>query len=90
MLNSAEKVNGTVYLNFGIISVSISGTAFTKAGLMSSNKPAKLTPVIIAPGGNSTPTNVQGYIDATGQLVLRSGGTTISNASYNVMAIYRV
>ena len=87
-LTYAIKVNGFVYLVCQISNVTTSNSQYIKE-VMSSNRPAALTPVMVFSGSATNPV-VSACIDKWGQIIIRSGSASVSNMSYYVMAIYRV
>lgn len=87
-LTYAIKVNGFVYLVCQLSNVTTSNSQYIKE-VMSSNRPAALTPVMVFSGSATNPV-VSACIDKWGQIIIRSGSASVSNMSYYVMAIYRV
>lgn len=88
-LLSALKINGIVYLAFSATAVTVnSGSAYTKSGLMSSNKPKNTVCVSMYGNNNNMPTTPMGIIDVNGQLTIRAGGNVISGGNYTIYAVY--
>lgn len=81
----AYKYKNLVHLAFSLGGISMSG-AYVKS-VLSKNRPVGYVAASVCTGANNIPL-ASGYLDASGNIVLRTGGVSVTGGGYFVTATY--